>query len=407
MAKADGGQGTSQIRGPEGPVTRLLVAGDLFVPRPVPGAPPPWQDLIPLIEAHDIAVVNVECALSASLQRIVKEGPAMVAPASLAHVARAGGFTVASLANNHVLDAGFEGLLDTMNACEGAGLTTVGAGATLEEARRPLLLASPAGTLAILARAEREFSIAGRRSPGAAPLDPWETVSAVIRARREADLVVVLVHGGNEMVPLPRPGLVAACRAIVDAGADTVVCHHSHVPGPWEVYRGAPVVYGTGNLLFPVETPQSRGWYEGYLVSLELDGRGAVAVRVLPYVQDVSPPEVRLLTPEDASGFLARIDASSSVLAEDGRLEQAWIAQCRELRPHLLSMLLDLSRFERGLLRLGIWPSWRHRRRSLPALYDLIACESHREAAEAVLAQESRLGLVGRDSATTRGKRTS
>ena len=61
--------------------------------------------------------------------------------------------------------------------------------------------------VAFIAVAEREFSIAGVDKPGVAPLDPIDNTIQIERAKDEADLVFVSIHGGNEYFPLPRPGL--------------------------------------------------------------------------------------------------------------------------------------------------------------------------------------------------------
>jgi poly-gamma-glutamate capsule biosynthesis protein CapA/YwtB (metallophosphatase superfamily) len=386
--------GETTLRDPEGAVTRVLVAGDLYIPDVAVADPHPWEDLIATVSAHDVRVVNLECALSDRSQRITKWGPAMVAPAALAALAEAGGFNVASLANNHVLDAGADGLRDTLEACRRAGLRVVGAGNTIAEAQRPLIEDTPSGRVALVAVAEREFSIAGPDSPGAAPLDPWLTLAFVSRLRHEGDAVVVIVHGGNEMASLPRPGLVRACRALVDAGAQAVVCHHAHVPSGLEIYGAAPIIYGTGNFLFPVEGEQPRGWYCGYLVSLTLDRQGVASVRTIPYVQERQPAQVRLVPPAQAEAFLAELRDLSAAIANDMALGEAWQRFCGGERRHALGVLLGLSRPERALMRMGLWPWWRRRRRSLPALYDLLTCDSHRELVETLLKKETPLDQI-------------
>jgi hypothetical protein len=380
---------TISLRPPRGHVGRVVIAGDLYLADPaVCHGRPPWHELADEIGAHDIAIVNMECALSESAVRIVKSGPALVSSPALATLARAGGFTVASLANNHVLDGGDQGLSDTLAACRAAGLTTVGAGMTLAEAEEPLVVEAEGVTVAVVAAAEHEFSIAGGDSPGAAPLDLWRLGWLVRSAAERADVVIAIVHGGAELAALPRPGLTHACRLLVDMGAAAVVCHHSHVPGGVEVYRDAPIVYSVGNLLFPTQTPQVPGWYRGYLAGLSVDRSGVTSIRLMPYAQDVQEAAVRALDPTDAEKFLGEVAALSATIADPLALEAAWRSFCEEQRRYALGVLLGLSRAERGLMRLGIWPWWRRRRSSLTAVYDLFTCESHRELMETLLQDE-------------------
>ena len=300
-----------------------------------------------------------------------------------------GGFGAVTLANNHVLDAGPAGLEDTLSACSRAGLMVVGAGLDLASAEEPLQVAVRGIRISVIACAEREFSIAGSATPGAAPLDPWKTPELVRDAARTADTVIVVVHGGNEFATLPRPGLVAACRALVAAGAHAVVCHHSHVAGPVEVFRGAPIFYGTGNFLFPSAPPMSRSWHVGYAVSLQVQVGGVSSFKLLPYEQAVTGLTVSPLGEREAELFAASLQEASAVSARSLLLVAAWRDFCLQERRYYLYAALGLTRLERRLLRHGIWPVWRRTRRRVPELIDLFTCDSHREAAETILGEES------------------
>ncbi|NLE23116.1 MAG: CapA family protein [Actinobacteria bacterium] len=391
-AAAEPPQGTRavELRPPAGPTARLLVAGDLAVPAGVlpGGAEHPWAPLASYIGAHDLAVVNLECPLTERGSAIAKLGPSLSGEAALAAVARDGGFGAASLANNHIMDRGPDGLRDTLQACADAGLATVGAGADLAAASEPLVASVGAVSVAVVAVAEREFSIAGARRCGAAPLDPWATPALVRRLRDRGHVVVAIVHGGNELYGLPRPGLVAACRALADAGAAAVVCHHSHVAAPWEVHEGVPIVYGTGNFLFPASSGQASPWYRGYLASLTLDAGGVTDLRFTGYVQGGDGPRVRPMGPRAADAWHAHLDGLATTLADPAALDRAWRAFCRTRRPYVLASVLGLSRVERGLLKAGIWPAWRLPRRRVPELFDMVVCESHREVLEHLLEEE-------------------
>lgn len=372
----------------------VLIAGDLCLTAgaslPSPGRPVPWAGLVPEIQAHDLALVNLECPLTSRPRRIDKSGPALCGDPDLARVIADGGFSGVTLANNHVRDAGGIGVEDTISACEKAGLVTVGAGVDLESARRPLIVDAAGLRIGIVACAEREFSIADRESPGAAPLDPWVTPGLVRDAAERADAVVVILHGGNEFASTPRPGLVAACRALVDAGALAVVCHHSHVPGPVEAYRGAPIFYGTGNFLFPTDVAPSQAWHVGYAASLVVKAGGVVSFRLLPYDQCLSRLAVRPMREPDEADFAPRMLCAAEILANPDSLASAWEAHCYRMRRHYLYVALGLTRIERRLLRYGIWPEWRRGRRRLTELLGVLSCESHREALELVLQKENR-----------------
>jgi poly-gamma-glutamate synthesis protein (capsule biosynthesis protein) len=374
------------------PSLDVLVAGDLCV-RPgtldaCTAASIPWQDLADFIAGHDIALVNLECPLADGAQQIAKYGPSLTGDSGLAAAVRDGGFTGVTLANNHILDGGAQGLLDTLAACRAADLATVGAGVDLASASAPLIREVRGVRLAIVNVAEREFSIATTAAPGAAPLDAWSTLPLVHELAAEGDAVLVIVHGGNEYYPLPRPGLRAACRSLVRAGACAVVCHHAHVSGPWEVVDGAPIVYGLGNFLFPPRSRQPDPWHRGYAVSLRFTAAGATSLRLIPYEQGRTGASVSSLTETDAAAFLGCLDRLAAVVSDDDRLGVAWRVFCRRRGPDVIAAALGLTRVERRLLRAGVWPSWRLPRCRLAGALDMVVCDSHREVLENFLGEE-------------------
>ena len=382
------------MRSRDGARASALFAGDVCVPAgtrfPAHGRPVPWAPLVSKIRAHDIAFANLECPLTLRARAIDKAGPSLWGDPGLALMLADGGFDGVTLANNHVLDAGAIGVEDTIAACQEVGLSTVGAGADLAAAEAPLVAEVGGLRIAVVACAEREFSIAGRRSAGAAPLDPWRTPELVREAARSADVVIVVLHGGNEFFALPRPGLVAACRGLVAAGAHAVVCHHAHVAGPVEVFRGAPIFYGTGNFLFPDDAQPGLAWHLGYAVSLVLTVGGVLSFRLLPYHQCAAGLTVRPMGDREERAFVARLLQAAGVVQDPDLLAAAWEAHCKELRRHYLYVALGLTRVERRLLRYGIWPAWRRPRRRIPELLDTVTCDSHREALELILLKENR-----------------
>jgi poly-gamma-glutamate synthesis protein (capsule biosynthesis protein) len=306
----------------------------------------------------------------------------------LADAIRSAGFGVVSLANNHIRDMGDGGVQDTLVACADAGLKTVGAGSNLAEATRPLIVGVGATRLAILAFAEHEFSIATGSSAGAWPLDPIDNHRQIREIRGQVDFVLVILHGGNEWYALPSPRMAKTCRFLVESGADAVVCHHGHVPSGVETYRGTPIVYGTGNFLFPSSGPKPEGWFHGYLVSLIMRDRSPTTVRLIPYEQCRRTAGVRFMEGAEASSFLAELSRLSAMISDEAALNAEWVSFCGSRRGDYLSMVLSLNRVESKLLYWGVWPFWRIRRRRLAGLRNLFSCEAHRDAAMAVLSAE-------------------
>ena len=372
---------------------RVLVAGDLCAQGRVGDALigraiTLWNGINEVTEAHDLCLVNLESPLTQSETLIAKSGPHLRGEPACSFGIRAGGFTVATLANNHILDAGETGLLDTLQACHAAGISTVGAGRNLAEATRPLVLQRQGLNVAILAFAEHEFSIATGSSAGAWPLDIIDNHKQIATAREQADFVLVVVHGGNEGYNLPSPRLAKTCRFLADSGADAIICHHTHTFSGKEVWNGVPIVYGTGNFMFDFEPAPHASWYQGYMVSLDIRRHRVEHLELIPYRQLPEEPSVRLLNGSEAEEFTREVERLSKVIADAQLLESSWQEFCNNRQRQSMSKLLAGNRVLDALLSRNLIPLRVFRRR-FPVMLNLVRCEAHHEVLVETLAQLS------------------
>jgi poly-gamma-glutamate synthesis protein (capsule biosynthesis protein) len=270
-------------------------AGDVFLDRPDPVDA--FGLVRPVFDAADVRFANLEGVYATTYDRAPSAGVGIIGDPAQAAGIREAGFNVLSLANNHSVDGGHSGLLATKALFAEAGVQTPGAGADLAEARRPAIVDTPGGRVAVLAYASvfpRGYQ-ARRQVPGLAPLrahtcyEPWEEaewnpgllprvftvphaadtedfVADIEAARDTADFVVVSVHWGD----FTRPYVVTdherrAARIAIDAGADLVVGHHHHLLRGIEFHRGKPVLYGLGHFAFDLPRLDERLAAEGYL----------------------------------------------------------------------------------------------------------------------------------------------
>lgn len=187
-------------------------------------------------------------------QYVFRSPPDRVAPA----LARAG-IRLVSLANNHVMDYGLEGLRDTMRALEDAGIRYAGAGESLAAARRPAIVETGGVRLALLAYSltfPEEFWASDSR-PGTAFGHEHQVRADVAAARRTADVVLVSFHWGREGTTELRDYQRTLGQAAIDAGAAAVLGHHPHVLQAVEHYRGGVILYSLGNFVFGSYSPNA------------------------------------------------------------------------------------------------------------------------------------------------------
>jgi len=214
----------------------------------------PFQDhrLAKVISAADVAFANLEYPITRGGRAFPdKQFTYQGSKASLAAIRRAG-FDFLSLANNHIMDYGEEGLRSTMLACERLKLTHAGAGTRLGDARSLRIIAKDGvryGLLAYSLTYPPEFwasdENAGTVYGGRTILE-----QDIPRAAREVDILIVSFHWGEELNPQPRPYQIELAHRAVDLGASIVLGHHPHIPQPIEVYRGVPIFYSLGNFAF-------------------------------------------------------------------------------------------------------------------------------------------------------------
>ena len=227
------------------------------------------KELKAILDRVDYTLFNLEIPLSDRITPIDKCGPNLCAPTYTIEGIKALNPHFFTLANNHILDQGDQGLDSTVKLLDQFGIAHAGAGKNLKEASAPYIKCINGIKVGIYCCAEHEFTISTESSAGANPFDPLESLDHVSELKSQCDYVIVLYHGGKEHYRYPAPYLQKVCRKLIDKGADFVVCQHSHCIGAREQYHSGQIVYGQGNFLF--DHSESEYWQTGLLIELELD----------------------------------------------------------------------------------------------------------------------------------------
>ncbi|MCB1036114.1 MAG: CapA family protein, partial [Acidobacteria bacterium] len=231
----------------------------------------------------------------------------------------AAGFSLLSLANNHIRDHGGEGLASTREALARAGILGLGAGSDEVEAR----------SLRMLERQGLSFGwlACGRTlqdQPGPGPkfweYSPEEVLAAVRQAAPTTDLLAVSLHLGYMFVDYPHPDHRRLALELAGAGAHLVLMHHAHVLQGVEVTAdGSVICYNLGNLLFDWTEGEVPGLEEiehqrsGALFGFDLDQQGVAQAFALPFHVD-----------DDWKLRWARGTAGASILDRLERISSAW-----------------------------------------------------------------------------------
>lgn len=246
-------------------VARFMAVGDLMLGRTIgertlaQGAAWPFAGVTDTLSQADILVGNLECVIGEQGDP-VRKSYTFQAPPIMAEALGLAGFDVVSLANNHSLDFGVEGLADMLPRLREAQVETAGAGADEATARAPVIVRHNGVRVAVLAYVD--VPIEGRtgfdtQSWSAGPVTPglaWAYIDQmtedIIAARTLSDIVVVLLHFGLEGRPEVTSDQEAIAHAAVEAGAGLVIGAHAHVLQRVEEYQDGLIVYNLGNFVF-------------------------------------------------------------------------------------------------------------------------------------------------------------
>ncbi len=333
-ASADGAA-AGEAAGRQG--IRLLFGGDVLLSDHVLGAYERGGGIAgvldegyrELIDEADYFIVNEEFPFSSRGRQAPDKQYTFRLPPERAGLFGELGIDAVTLANNHALDFGQEALLDTCEVLDGAGILHTGAGADLEEAKRPVILEQGGRRIVILGatRVIPEAGwAAGKNHPGMlATYDPSVLLAEISRWRAEADFVIVYVHWGIERSETPEAYQRVLGQQYIEAGADLVVGSHPHVLQGIEYYQGKPIVYSLGNFIFGSAIPRTM------LLQVDIgqaaeqaDAQGAgpeVTLRLLPGTSAAG--YTRLLPEEKREEFYQYISGISFdvQVAEDGTVE--------------------------------------------------------------------------------------
>lgn len=220
-----------------------------------------WGTVLPLLRGTDAVIADLECAITfhtgdwASTENVHHfraEPPVAV------EVLRAANVRCVSLANDHILDFGEQGLFDTVENLHAAGIATAGAGRNDSQAASPALLQLRDLVVAVVALADTDPSFAAtHRAAGVNTVDvecappPGIELARLAASCREAgaDLAVLSMHWAPRLTAEPTPAVRDFAHAAIESGFDVFFGHASHVFHGIEVYRERPIFYDTGDFL--------------------------------------------------------------------------------------------------------------------------------------------------------------
>ena len=333
------------------------------------------------INNSSFVIGNLECPATENRIPIVKCGPTLRAePKDIELLSRLG-FSILSLANNHILDYGILSAEETIQKCESCGIMTVGAGRNMEQASESLIVDADGKKVGILSFAEAEFNLATETAPGANHFDPYTSYDDVSSLKKQTDFIIILYHGGIEHYQYPSPLLQKKCRGFIKAGANLVLCQHSHCIGTEEKYENGTILYGQGNSVFGYREG-NKTWNEGIVVKVDLSSQ-EISYKLL----EADKNGIHYAEDDKSTERIVQLKKESVVVKDSAEIKFRWMKYCASQAPLDMPLLygrnrvyIKLNRILRNKLIDHIYSRKKQR-----ITMNLLRCESHHEVIQTIL----------------------
>lgn len=323
--------------------TSIVFTGDIGFDKYMDGK---WNDealvsdeCLDFLRSGDHLVINVEGPLSEQEKIISENGVSSLThsmnPEAADFFDRIGA-DIWNINNNHIMDAGINGIVNTLSEAKKHAVRTIGAGMNLDEASRPLIFEEAGGIGLLSVGYERACRIAGDDTPGCLNFSRMDVIKKQIEdVKKTCRWCVIIAHDGEEFTALPMPYTRDRYKEYLNMGADIVVAHHPHVPMNYEVFdNNKAVFYSLGNFIFDTDYQRSQfnteygiflklyftnNEYEFEPFGIKIDrGAGQIVKSAIPDIfENVTEEEYKRLLPLSAKMFIENTKRQLKYLKPD------------------------------------------------------------------------------------------
>jgi poly-gamma-glutamate synthesis protein (capsule biosynthesis protein) len=371
----------------------IILSGDFYVSDEFKDKKLFNQSVVDFFHQSDYRLVNIEAPITGDISKnkIIKTGPhlRMSEDTVMSHLKDLK-INTATLANNHILDFGANGLADTFRALENNQINYLGAGNTPLQASRPLSLEQGGVKIAFMNFCENEWSVVEGNKPGANPINNLENVKQIIEAKANNDKVICIFHGGHENYQLPSKRMVNDSHEYINAGADLVVWHHTHCYSGSEIYKGKHIFYGLGNFLF-TRSNKNHNSNIGLVINIHFNKNKTIINKQF-VIQNLHNSTVSFLEGERFDEHQNKFEELSQIISSKGLFEEYWEKRIESSKNSYMFMLSPFYSIQNKylkylILKLKLPQRYFSKRRKM-IFSALIKCESHKELLEGIFNSE-------------------
>lgn len=322
------------------PLVSIAAVGDIMVGNHTSyyiqkyGADYPFDSTRQLLSQTDIAFGNLEAPFTRTGTKFEKTFNFKVPPEYVSGVIGSG-IDVVTLANNHILDYGIEGLKSTLSVLDSLGMAHCGAGLNLDQANEPAIVERNGLRVAFLGYSltfPEEFWATKSRGGTSYPTETNMRAS-IQHCDSIADFTVVTFHWGAEGKNFPKDYQKEYAHLAIDLGADLVLGHHPHVLQGLEIYKNRLIAYSLGNFTF---SSYSRRATESMILKVYLVDEGLFFAKIIPVSVDNYEIsfQPRVVTGKRAKTIIDNLKAYSAPLNPTSIIDDDGYIWGRKLTDH-------------------------------------------------------------------------
>lgn len=246
-----------------------------------------WGNLLEELQKNEINIINLEMALTHSNIKVPKIFNFKASP-DRANILRLGNITLVNNANNHILDYGPTGLIETLDTLDKFKIKHVGAGLNEREARKPVIINKNGIKIGIVGATDNEPTWkADKNKLGTNYVDiskPQSLIKDIINLRQKVDIVILSIHWGPNMMQRPSADFVKFAHQLIDNGLDILHGHSAHVFQGIEIYKNKLIMYDTGDFIDDYAIDQQLKNNQSFLFNVRINKNGIEKLELIPVV---------------------------------------------------------------------------------------------------------------------------
>jgi poly-gamma-glutamate capsule biosynthesis protein CapA/YwtB (metallophosphatase superfamily) len=258
-----------------------------------------YGDLTPYFKNSDLNIVNLETVIDTEVREFLKGAVSIIDKPEVLSSLKSIDTHLVCMANNHIMDNGKDGLVETIKYIEQNSIDYIGAGLNKEEIYKPFLYEKDNQKIAVINTAEGEEANEKYNGHiGASDIESYKIIDQIRESKQNGYFVIIIAHAGVEFIPTPPPHIQKLYRIFVEEGVDLVIGHHPHVPQGFEIYKDVPIFYSLGNFVM-WKQHWRKNCYHSYFLNIEIVDNKLSYINLVPF--EIKKDSLSLISKMDYS----------------------------------------------------------------------------------------------------------